>query len=220
MALDSTTQSLTLQTVLVVLGRLAGFVFAVAIPVVLVRALDQEAFATYRQFVLVAGFLLVFLPLGFDSSLFFFIPRDPGRAGNYLIQAVAVSLLLASVMGALLWVFRAQLANALNSPQFVRVTALLTAYLVLDIVGQRLDALVIIEKQAELAAFILAGSDAFKAVAMIVPALLTGSVYWVAVGITVFGLARFLAVAAWAGWRYRGRFAHGVGLVQMRAQAH
>ena len=200
-------------------GRLFGFAFAFAIPVALIRLLDQTAFGAYRQFFLVAAFLVAVLPVGFDASLFFFIPQDVRRAGHYLAQAMMVSLILGGIAALVLYIWREPLAEFLNSPLIVRLAPFLAAFILFEVVGKLLEKVVVIEKQAWLAAGVFAGSDLFRAAALILPAVLTRSVVWVAVGASIYGVARFGALIVWMLSQYRGRFNPGRLVVRFREQA-
>ena len=207
MTLRASNRSLTIQTALVIIGRLVGFVFAFAIPVVLVRVLDQTAFGTYKQFFLVAGFLLGVAPLGFDATLFFFMPQDPERAGSYALQAATISFLLAAISGVFIWVFRDALASELNSPVLAQIMVFLAVYISLEIVGGLIENAIIIEKQAALGGVVFAASDAIRAIAIIAPAVITRNVYWVAVGAALYAVVRFTAAISYGVWRFRKRFA-------------
>lgn len=218
MAVDSRVRSLTSQSLLLIVGRLTGFVFAFGIPVALTRLLDQGSFGGYKQFFLVAGLLVGILPLGLDASLYFFIPQHRERAGHYLAQAAATAVGIGTATGGLLWLFKDTVAGWLNSPLLAAVMPWLVIYLLCETVGQMVERTVVIEGQVQLAALVFAGSDAVRAAALVVPALLTRSVFWVAVGAAVYGLARLAAGAGWVLWQYRDRFAAGWRAVQFRDQ--
>lgn len=59
------------------------------VPIVLVRAFDQEAFGEYRLFWLVANTLMLFVPLGIGRSLMYFLPRStPAERGAFVSQSL------------------------------------------------------------------------------------------------------------------------------------
>jgi len=198
--------SLTTQSLHLIFGRLVGFAFAFGLPIVLVRLLDQVEFGTYKQFLLVAGFLIGVLPLGLHASLFYFIPQDPPRAGNYLLQTSILSLVIGVAAGVIIYVLAEPLAGFLNSPLLLDVVPFLAFFLALEMVGRILERTVIIERQVKLSALVFGGSDALKALALIGPAVVTREFYWVAVGAAGYALARALALVVWAIWRYGDRF--------------
>ncbi len=202
------------------LGRSLGFILSFAIPVVLIRLLTQADFGTYKQFFLVAGTLVAILDVGTAASLFYFIPIDRRRAANYLLQTVLVSATLALAAAGALWLLRNYVAAWLNSPLLTELTPFLAAYIILELLGSLLEYLVIIEKQAKLGALLFAGSDAVRAIALLLPAILTADLFWVAAGAAVFATIRFAMFVLWVGWQYRGRLQSGLRLVGFKSQIH
>src|SRR5262245_66130980 len=71
-----------------VIGRSLGFIAAFAIPIVLSRILAQAEFGTYKQLFLIYATLFGVAQLGMAESLYYFIPRDAGRAGQHIANAV------------------------------------------------------------------------------------------------------------------------------------
>ena len=72
----------------IVIGRSVGFTAAFAIPIVLSRVLDQAEFGTYKQLFLIYATVFGVAQLGIAESLYYFIPRDSGRAGQHITNAV------------------------------------------------------------------------------------------------------------------------------------
>lgn len=203
------THSLTAQSALLMTGRGVGFVITFAIPMVLVRVLPQAEFGTYKQFFLVTATLLGVLDVGLAASLFYFVPHDTERAGNYVLQATTVALTTGAIVGAGLWVFREPVAAGLNSPLLVDLMPFLVVYLLLDVVGQLLELVIVVEKQARLALVVAAGSDSLRAVALVGPALATGDLRWIAAGGVAYACVRAAALSWWAVSQYRTRVRRG-----------
>ena len=81
----------------------------------LARIFAPAAFGTYKQFFLVYGTLYGLAQLGMAESLYYFVPRNPGRTGRYAFNAL-VTLALAGVGSlALLYAWRAQIAVQLTN---------------------------------------------------------------------------------------------------------
>src|SRR5690606_21890742 len=81
-------------------GRLLGFIAAFLIPVVLARLLPQESFGSYKQLFLVAGTLFTIGQVGMAESLFYFLPNERRQAGGYIANTLAM-LAVAGVAAAL-----------------------------------------------------------------------------------------------------------------------
>ena len=75
---------------LIIAGRIAGFVAAFVTPLILVRMFDLETFGTYKQWFLLYITLLTMTQIGMSESLLYFLPRADGEAGRYVMNSVAV----------------------------------------------------------------------------------------------------------------------------------
>jgi len=79
-------------------AKTIAFIFNLALPMLLVRRLDQAQFGVYKQLFLVIGTSVTVLPLGFAMSAYYFLPRERDRQRetvlNILIYNVAVGLSL------------------------------------------------------------------------------------------------------------------------------
>lgn len=73
------TASLTANVSWLMLAKTLAFAFNVALPLVLVRRLDQTQFGVYKQLFLIIGTAMIVLPLGFGMSAYYFLPREPDR---------------------------------------------------------------------------------------------------------------------------------------------
>src|SRR6476659_2203724 len=73
---------------LIIAGRIAGFVAAFVTPLILVRIFDLETFGTYKQWFLLYITLLPITQIGMSESLLFFLPKADGLAGRYVMNSV------------------------------------------------------------------------------------------------------------------------------------
>lgn len=74
-------RSLTEQGALMLTARIIGFILSVALPLLLVRRLNQAEFGVYKQVFLIIVTVSNILPFGFSMSAYYFLPRedDAGR---------------------------------------------------------------------------------------------------------------------------------------------
>lgn len=197
--------SLKVQSAWMLLGRLSGFSVAFIVPIVIVRLLDQDDYGTYKQFLLVAGFLISVLPLGAGASLYYFIPRRPDRAAVYLLRTFSFVLSGGTLAALLLWVLRGELAGWLESPDLARLSVLLGVFIVLEMLGQLLESLMVIERRAGQAAVFIFASDVSRAIALLTFAVLTRDVFWVCVGATLYASIRAATFSVWSLRTFRDR---------------
>ena len=107
-------------------GRSAAMAATFLLPVVLARVFDPAGFGTYKQLFLVS---LVLYQVGvvFAETLFYFLPRSPERAGQYVANSV-LALTAAGCAGlALLWLGAPAIGRWLGNPELARYLPLMGA---------------------------------------------------------------------------------------------
>ena len=104
----------------IVIGRSVGFTAAFAIPIVLSRILDQAEFGTYKQLFLIYATLFGVAQLGIAESLYYFIPRDSGRAGQHIAHAGLTLAAAGITCLTLLMLFSDAIAGWLANPHIRR----------------------------------------------------------------------------------------------------
>lgn len=163
-------------------GRAAGFIFTFAVPVVLVRVFDPASFGTYRQLMLLFMTIYAIAQFGMAESLFYFLPRDPERAGRYAVNAL-IFLTAAGLLGAsLLILLRADVARLLSNDRLAAYIPLLSLYLFLMTVSSALEIVLIARHRYRTAAAAFALSDAARALGIVLPALLVRDLTWMLAG--------------------------------------
>ena len=73
------TRSLTVSTLWLMSAKTIGFALTVALPLLIVRRLNQTEFGHYKQIFLVITTATNVLPFGFAMTGFYFFPRNPER---------------------------------------------------------------------------------------------------------------------------------------------
>src|SRR5436190_2700238 len=92
--------SLTRQAVKLAAAKTLAFLLTLAMPLVIVRRLNQFEFGEYKQAFLVIATATVVLPMGFGMSLYYFLPRFPEQRRTVVFQI----LLFLLVVGCLAWI--------------------------------------------------------------------------------------------------------------------
>jgi O-antigen/teichoic acid export membrane protein len=87
-------QSLTMQAFWLLAAKVVGFGISFALPLVLVRVLNQLQFGLYKQSFLVAATAQSILPLGFGLSAFYFLPREGDRKGRIVLNIAMFNALV------------------------------------------------------------------------------------------------------------------------------
>lgn len=175
--------SLTEHVSWLMFAKTAAFVFNVALPMLLVRRLDKAQFGVYKQLFLFIGTSVMVLPLGFAMSAYYFLPREPDRRQetvlNILIYNMAVGTLACGVF--LLW--PALLAIIFHQPELTGYAHLIGIVILLWIVSQTLEIIPIANGEMKLAS------------ALIISVQLTRTAIYLA-AVIAFGSVRALIWAA------------------------
>ena len=90
-------RTLTWRVSWLTFAKTAGFAFSIALPLLLVRRLDREQYGLYKQAFLVVTTAMIVLPMGVPMSAFYFLPREPTRRRETVLNIV----LFHSAVGAL-----------------------------------------------------------------------------------------------------------------------
>ena len=104
MSTQKASPGLSSQAFWLILARIIGFVFLLALPIVMVRVFDKEQFGIYKQVFVVVGTVTTLSGFSFAISAFYFLPRMPDKQGVVVLNIVlyhAVTGFLAFLLFAL-----------------------------------------------------------------------------------------------------------------------
>jgi O-antigen/teichoic acid export membrane protein len=194
-------------------GRMAAFAITFLSPILLVRLFSQSEFGTYKQFMLMT-YTPYLIGCAFSECLFYFLPKDPARAGRYVLNALlmlfgcGIVCLAALVAGASR--FAAMMNNSALKPYF----PLMGLYLLLSLASTVLEITMISRKRYSLAAGTYVASDLLRAAFLVVPALITRSLEWALIGSVVFFGLRVCAAFGYFRWEFRGRMGFDMRLLK------
>ncbi|HEY1402811.1 MAG TPA: oligosaccharide flippase family protein, partial [Pyrinomonadaceae bacterium] len=169
--------SLTTRAAWIVSARTVAFVLSFALPLLLVRRLDQEAVGLYKQVFLIVGTAINVLPLGFHMSAFYFLPRETERRGavvfNILIFHLAVggAACLAFVLrpGLITWLFP-------ESGKLVEYAPALGLLLLLWVVSSFLEGIAMANQEAKTATLFIVSMQLARTLLLLAAALTFASV--------------------------------------------
>ncbi len=186
-------------------GRMLGFIAAFAIPMVLARVFDQSEFGTYKQAFLLFATLFGIAQLGMAESLYYFLPAGLKRSGAYLFNALVVLGMMGGLSLLLLSGFRQEIAQLLNNSELSQYIPFVGIYLLFMLMAVVLEILLTIRKQHLLASCSYAASDLVRAICYIVPVLFFADLRVLMLGAIAFALLRFTATLAYV-YRDFGRY--------------
>lgn len=171
-------------------GRILGFVAAFAIPVVLVRIFDQSEFGTYKQLFLVYSTLYGIAQFGMAESLFYFLPAAQRLGGRYVLNAMLVLGCAGTGCLAILWGTQSSIAHWFNNIALIGYLPLIGYYLLLMLISSVLEIVMTARKRHLLASATYAVSDLLRAALFIVPVFFFSQLEWLLIGAIAFASLR------------------------------
>jgi O-antigen/teichoic acid export membrane protein len=120
-------------------ARLAGALLALAVPMVLARALLPAAYGTFKQAWLVSQTLALVLPMGLTQSLYYFVPREPAARDRLVAQTAWAHVALGALAAAILLAGRRLLAERFHNPELDALVPWVAAFTGLFVAGAPLD---------------------------------------------------------------------------------
>lgn len=171
-------------------ARLAGAAFMLAVPMVLARVLLPASYGTFKQAWLVSQTLALVLPMGLTQSLYYFVPREPRSADRFIAQTVWAHLALGAAAGGLLLAGRGFLEARFGNPELQAILGWVAAFTALHIAGSPLDVAWNARGRIGGAAAVRLATECVRSGALVAGALLTGSVLGAVAGMTLATAAR------------------------------
>ncbi len=184
-------------------GRSVAMLATFLLPVVLARVFDPAGFGTYKQLFLVS-IVLYQVGVVFSETLFYFLPRSPERAGQYVANSV-LALGAAGVAGlALLWAGAPAIGRWLGNPDLARYLPLMGAYLVLTLPAASLEMVMVARKRYRWASWSFAVSDVTRVLVMVAIAVSVRRLDWLLVGAIVCAAVRLGAALLYFRAEFQG----------------
>src|SRR5574340_151974 len=155
----SPSDSLTARASWLVFAKTVGFIFAVALPLVLVRRLDREQYGLYKQVFLVVSTAGSLLPIGFGMSAYYYLPRERDKQRQTVLNIMAFNILV-GVLACLLIVFYPSILTAIfREPQLAQYAPLVGVFIFTSIVGAFLEIAPIANEEIVLATRFIIGTQ-------------------------------------------------------------
>lgn len=85
--------SLTIDAAWLLAARTVSFIVSLALPLFLVRHFSQVEFGLYKQAFLIANSAVTMVPLGFGMSALYFLPREPEKQGQAVLNILIFNLI-------------------------------------------------------------------------------------------------------------------------------
>lgn len=193
-------ESLRAQSLFVSAAQGLQALFALGVPVVLARVLDQESFGTFRQIGLLASTALAVLTLGLPGSLFYFVPRER-EASQTLLRRTAWLLAGLGAAGGLLLAVAAPWLEHAFSASLGRHAPFLGAFVALAVPGSLIEVAAVVDRRPRLSALGVGLVEALRGALLVTVALATRDLGAVLAALVAAVALRGVAVAGYLAWR-------------------
>jgi O-antigen/teichoic acid export membrane protein len=185
-------------------GRTLAFGAAFLIPVVLARVYSVAEFGTYKQAFILSDTLYFIAQIGLATSLFYFLPRSPDNAARLVTNALLAIGLVGALCAAILVTRGELVAWLFGNPELESLVVPAAIYFLFMMLAVPLEIVMICRQRYRATAVSYALSDVTRAVALILPTVVTGELRWLMVGAVTFAGARFGATILYLRGVYGG----------------
>ena len=165
-------------------AKTIAFVFNLALPMLLVRRLDQAQFGVYKQLFLIVGTSVMVLPLGFAMSAYYFLPREPARRQETVLNILIYYMVVGGLACGALLAWPVLLAIIFHQPGLTGYSHLIGLVILLWIVSQALEIIPIANGEMRLASAMIMGVQLTRTTIYLAAVIIFGSVralIWAAV---------------------------------------
>jgi O-antigen/teichoic acid export membrane protein len=144
-------------------AKTAGFAFSIALPLLLVRRLDREQYGLFKQAFLVVATAMTVLPLGVPMSAFYFLPREPARRRETVLNIVLFHVAVGALACGALVFYPSILTTIFHGSQLAPYSAWIGVTILFWITGAFLDMLPVANDEIRLASAFIIGIQASRA---------------------------------------------------------
>jgi O-antigen/teichoic acid export membrane protein len=194
--------SLTARTSLLIFAKTMAFAFGFALPLLLVRRLDQNDFGLYKQAFLVIGTVSGIMPLGFATSAYYFLPREREKRGAIVLNIMLFNLLVGGI-GVLVLLLAPQSLNLiLNSKALVPYAPLVGLLILLSIVSYFLEIVSIANQEAKLSTVLIIAAQLMKTSLLLTAAILLPTLTMLLLAAIVHGVLQICVLLVYLRSRF------------------
>lgn len=158
------------------IAKVLAFALSIALPLLLVRRLSQPEFGLYKQAFLVVGTALALLPLGFQMSAFYFLPREKDRQGQIILNILLFHLFMGGLGALVLLLFPQLLSTIFHSDEVVTFAPIIAAVIFFWVVSSYLEVVSVAHQEARLSTIFIIAAQLTKTGLLLLAAIAFGSV--------------------------------------------
>jgi O-antigen/teichoic acid export membrane protein len=182
--------NLTRNAALLIVGKALAFAATFAVPLIIVRRLSPFQVGTYQQVFLVINTLVTLLPLSVSLSAYYFLPREPERAPQVVLNICLYSLGVGALAWALLAAAPGLVARILADPELAGYSHWIGLAATLLLLGAALEPVSVAREDIKTATAFIVGSSVARGTLMTGAALFFSTVPALVWAIVIFAAAQ------------------------------
>jgi len=163
-------QSLSGRAALMMCAKTLAFAFSFALPILLVRWLNQTQFGIYKQVFLFVNTSYALLPLGVGMSAFYFLPRQRECRHQIVFNIVIFYTFASAILCLVLFARPMLLATLLNSPELTKFAPLVACVIASWVCSSSLEMIAIANQELRVATVFVIGAQLTKSIFLLAAA--------------------------------------------------
>jgi O-antigen/teichoic acid export membrane protein len=185
------------------IAKSLAFMLSFALPLLIVRRLDQREFGLYKQVFLFVGTALNILPLGFGLSAYYFLPREPVERQGAVVFNILVFHLAVGGLALLVLLVRPNLLfYVIGNPELANYAPLIGIVVLLWVVAMFLEIVTVAHQETKIATVFIVLAQLTKTALLLAAAAVFGSVRALIYAALIQGVLQTI----WLLWYLRSRF--------------
>ena len=210
-------QSLTWRVSWLTLAKTVGFVFSLALPLILVRRMDSEQYGLYKQAFLIVTTAVTVLPIGVPMSAFYFLPRETTRQRETILNILLYLIAMGALVAICLTMYPALLTAIFHNSSLTPYSAWIGGVILFWMTGTFLDIVTVANDEIQLASAYIVGIQASRAVIFLGAVFLFGTLRSLLAAAILQGLLQSVLLFGYLESRFAG-FWRAFDLSMLRSQ--
>jgi O-antigen/teichoic acid export membrane protein len=181
-----------------------GFVFSIALPLLLVRRMDREDYGLYKQAFLLVTTAVTVLPLGVPMSAFYFLPRESTRRRETVLNIVLFHVATGALTCCALVFYPSILTAIFHDARLASYSTWIGVIILFWVTGAFLDLLPVANDEVRLASAFIIGIQASRALLFVGAVLFFGTLRSLLAAAVLHGLIQSIVLACYLESRFAG----------------
>ena len=197
-------ESLTGRATWLMFAKTAGFLFSFALPLLLVRRMDQEQYGLYKQTFLIVVTAMTILPMGFGMSAYYFLPREPAKRKQVVLNIMLVNVAIGALACCALFLFPSLLTLIFGQAQLAAYARGIGLTILFWIVGAFLEMAPVANEEIKLATTFILCTHASRAAVFLSAAAIFGTLQSLIYAAIIHGAVQIAVLTGYLESRFPG----------------